>query len=89
MSLTVPVISSSSADNAKYTNLTAQNHELTAQNHELTAQQTILERRVGNLTGERDSLDWTVGVMLDFDNFPVSTYCPQKGEKLIVYSTLQ
>uniref|UniRef100_A0A8C3G059 C-type lectin domain-containing protein n=1 Tax=Cyclopterus lumpus TaxID=8103 RepID=A0A8C3G059_CYCLU len=55
-----------------------ENINLTAQNLQMWTEKTDLERRAEELTKERDRLSWTVGVILDFENFPVNSHCPQK-----------
>ncbi|KAM6935592.1 C-type lectin domain family 4 member E-like [Lycodopsis pacificus] len=55
-----------------------ENINLTAQNLQLWTEKTNLERQTEELTRERDGLNWTVGVILEYDNFPVNTHCPQK-----------
>ncbi|XP_068425879.1 asialoglycoprotein receptor 2-like [Clinocottus analis] len=55
-----------------------ENINLTAQNRQMWTEMTNLERQTEELTRERDKLNWTVGVILDFENFPVNTHCPQK-----------
>lgn len=57
-------------------------NNLTAQNQQLWAEKTSLERRTEELTRERDALNWTVGVILEYDNFSVNSYCSQKGENV-------
>ncbi|XP_042372821.1 CD209 antigen-like, partial [Plectropomus leopardus] len=51
---------------------------LTAQNLQLKTEKSDLERRTEELIRERDGLNWTVGVILEYENFPVKTYCSQK-----------
>ncbi|XP_071326252.1 C-type lectin domain family 4 member A-like [Trachinotus anak] len=55
-----------------------ENMILTAQNLLLTEEKTDLERQTEELTRERDRLNWTISVVLEYDNFPVNEYCPQK-----------
>ncbi|XP_023262968.1 C-type lectin domain family 4 member G-like [Seriola lalandi dorsalis] len=54
------------------------NMTLTARNLLLTKKKTDLERQTDELTRERDGLNWTIRVILEHENFPVNTYCPQK-----------
>uniref|UniRef100_UPI003AAB8FFC C-type lectin domain family 7 member A n=1 Tax=Centroberyx gerrardi TaxID=166262 RepID=UPI003AAB8FFC len=51
---------------------------LTTQNLQLRTEKTDLERQTDKLSRERDALNWTVGVILEFDNFPVNRLCSQK-----------
>ncbi|KAG7216535.1 hypothetical protein INR49_002022, partial [Caranx melampygus] len=55
-----------------------ENMTLTAQNLLLTKEKAELERDTQELTRERDQLNWTIGVILKYDSFPVNTRCPQK-----------
>ena len=58
-----------------------ENSNLTARNLQLWTEKTDLERRNGELTRERDRLNWTIGVILEHKDFPVERHCPQKGER--------
>uniref|UniRef100_A0A667WHY0 C-type lectin domain-containing protein n=2 Tax=Myripristis murdjan TaxID=586833 RepID=A0A667WHY0_9TELE len=60
---------------------------LTAQNVELRTEGTVLQRRIGELSREKeelnranDGLNWTLGVIFGSDSFPVKKYCPQRGQ---------
>uniref|UniRef100_A0A8C9X621 C-type lectin domain-containing protein n=1 Tax=Sander lucioperca TaxID=283035 RepID=A0A8C9X621_SANLU len=55
-----------------------ENINLTAQTQQLWTEKTDLERQTEELTRERDRLNWTVGVIMEYQNFPVNAYCPQK-----------
>ncbi|XP_053183217.1 C-type lectin domain family 4 member M-like [Scomber japonicus] len=55
-----------------------ENTNLTAQNQQLWTEKTDLERRTEELTRDRDGLNWTMGAILEYENFPVKTHCPQK-----------
>ncbi|XP_061574519.1 C-type lectin domain family 4 member M-like [Cololabis saira] len=55
-----------------------QNSTLVAQNLQLWAEKASLQRRMEELTRERGRLNWTLGVILEYDNFPVKEHCPQK-----------
>ncbi|XP_074508866.1 low affinity immunoglobulin epsilon Fc receptor-like [Sebastes fasciatus] len=55
-----------------------ENINLTAQNLQLWTEKTDMERQTEELTRQRDGLNWTVGVILEYENFPVNTHCPQK-----------
>ncbi|XP_026226134.1 NKG2-A/NKG2-B type II integral membrane protein-like isoform X2 [Anabas testudineus] len=37
-----------------------------------------LKRQKQELIRERDRLNWTIRVILEYENFPVNNYCPQK-----------
>lgn len=63
-----------------------ENINLTAQNLQLWTQKTDLERRTEELTREKDGLNWTMGVILEYENFPVNTHCPQRGENILSFS---
>ncbi|XP_033968620.1 CD209 antigen-like [Trematomus bernacchii] len=53
-------------------------NNLMAQNLQLRTEMTDLERRGEELTRERDQLNWTLGVIMEYQDFPVKTLCPQK-----------
>nr|XP_046254655.1 C-type lectin domain family 12 member B-like isoform X2 [Scatophagus argus] len=55
-----------------------ENTNLTAQNLLLWREKTGLERQIEDLTKEKDGLNWTIGVILEYENFAVNTHCPQK-----------
>uniref|UniRef100_UPI003AAC4917 C-type lectin domain family 7 member A-like n=1 Tax=Centroberyx gerrardi TaxID=166262 RepID=UPI003AAC4917 len=55
-------------------------NNLTTQNLQLRTERTSLERQTEELSREKDSLNWTLGVIFEFDNFPVNKYCSQKAE---------
>ena len=57
-----------------------QNDNLTAQNLQLWTEKSDLERQMGELIRERDGLNWTVGVILEYENFPVNLFCLKKGD---------
>ncbi|KAM9308969.1 CD209 antigen-like protein C isoform 2-T2 [Pholidichthys leucotaenia] len=44
----------------------------------LTSMKISSERRSEELSRDRDQLNWTIGVILDYETFPVQTHCPQK-----------
>lgn len=54
--------------------------ELKRTQSDLTEQIGRLEREAGELSGERDRLNWTMGVILEHQNFPVAFRCPNRGE---------
>ncbi|XP_035768412.1 killer cell lectin-like receptor subfamily B member 1B allele C [Neolamprologus brichardi] len=53
---------------------------ITAQNLQLMTQKTSSERRTAELTRLRDQLNWTIGVIMEYQEFSVEKHCPQKGE---------
>ncbi|XP_045899616.1 C-type lectin domain family 4 member M-like isoform X1 [Micropterus dolomieu] len=55
-----------------------ENINLTAMNQQLWTEKTDLEKQTAELTREKDGLNWTIGVILEYKNFPVNTHCPQK-----------
>lgn len=54
--------------------------DLTEQIGRLQGVHVRLEREAGELSGERDRLNWTLGVILEHQNFPVAFRCPNRGE---------
>lgn len=58
-----------------------ENVRLMAQNLLLWKEKTNFERQTEELTRQRDGLNWTMSVILEYEYFPVNTHCPQKGEK--------
>ncbi|XP_041799191.1 C-type lectin domain family 4 member A-like [Chelmon rostratus] len=52
--------------------------DLTEQNLQLWAEKADLQRQTDELNREKDGLRWTIGVIMEYDNFPVNTHCPQK-----------
>ncbi|XP_068616569.1 CD209 antigen-like protein C [Brachionichthys hirsutus] len=51
---------------------------LTARNLQLRKEKADLERRTEELTRGKDRLNWTIGAILEYENFPVQTRCPEK-----------
>ncbi|KAM9353543.1 C-type lectin domain family 12 member B-like [Symphorus nematophorus] len=51
---------------------------LTAENEKLITERSTLERQAEELSRDRDNLNWTLGVILKFNDFPVNEYCPDK-----------
>ncbi|MED6267883.1 hypothetical protein CHARACLAT_016603 [Characodon lateralis] len=51
---------------------------LTKKNLKLQAVKAALERRTAELNQDRNRLNWTIGVILQYDNFPVTEHCPHK-----------
>lgn len=54
--------------------------DLTEQMERLQEVQVHLEREAVELSEERDQLNWTLGVILQYQNFPVASHCPNRGE---------
>lgn len=48
---------------------------------ELTDVKIILKRNVEKLSRVVDNVNWTLGVILKFNNFPVNLYCPNKSKR--------
>ncbi|XP_060936941.1 CD302 antigen-like [Limanda limanda] len=63
------------------TSLTSERHmqNAAAQNLQLQQEKNDLERRSEELSRERDGLNWTMEVILQYQTFPVATHCPEKG----------
>ncbi|KAI9532145.1 hypothetical protein NQZ68_034350 [Dissostichus eleginoides] len=53
-------------------------NNLMAENVQLRTEMTDLKRRGEELTRERDQLNWTLGVIMEYQDLPVKTLCPQK-----------
>ncbi|XP_041649919.1 natural killer cells antigen CD94-like [Cheilinus undulatus] len=53
-------------------------NNLTAQNQQLWSEKADLQRKTQELTREKEGLSWTLGVILEHNNFPVDQHCPQK-----------
>ncbi|KAM7383038.1 hypothetical protein PAMP_002725 [Pampus punctatissimus] len=51
---------------------------LSAENQQLIMQRSILENETEELRRDKDSLNWTLGVILKYKTFPVNDYCPEK-----------
>ncbi|CAK6958933.1 natural killer cells antigen CD94-like [Scomber scombrus] len=49
-----------------------------AENQQLIMQMSILENNTEELRRDRDNLNWTLGVILNFNTFPVNERCPDK-----------
>lgn len=54
--------------------------DLTAEYQRLAVEKEISDNKTEELRRERDNLNWTLEVILKFDNFPVNDYCPNKRE---------
>ncbi|KAK5612671.1 hypothetical protein CRENBAI_009080 [Crenichthys baileyi] len=52
--------------------------DLTTENKQLMVERTMMEYQTKELSRVRDDLNWTLGVILTFDNFPVKDFCPDK-----------
>ncbi|XP_061574518.1 uncharacterized protein LOC133441140 isoform X3 [Cololabis saira] len=52
--------------------------DLRAENEEMEKRNGILMNETEQLSGERARLNWTLGVILTFNNFPVKAFCPEK-----------
>ncbi|XP_060936945.1 C-type lectin domain family 12 member B-like [Limanda limanda] len=63
------------------TSLSSERHmqNAAAQNLQLRQEKNDLERRSKELSRERDGLNWTMEVILQYQTFPVATHCPEKG----------
>lgn len=79
------MVSSLTAVNTVMSEQYRENTNLTAQNLQLWTEKIDLERRTEELTRERDGLNWTMGVILEYEYFPVNNLCPQKGENIIYF----
>lgn len=54
--------------------------DLMAEREKLTDAKVILKRNVEKLSRVVENVNWTLGVILKFNNFPVNQYCPNKSE---------
>ncbi|XP_035485747.1 uncharacterized protein LOC118306781 isoform X6 [Scophthalmus maximus] len=52
---------------------------LKKENEQLVMERSILENRTEELTRVRDDLNWTLEVIMKFDSFPVTDFCPDKN----------
>ncbi|XP_076006414.1 oxidized low-density lipoprotein receptor 1-like [Genypterus blacodes] len=52
--------------------------ELTGQKEQLSSQKAEAEQQREEFRGERDQMTWMLNTILEFNNFPVSGFCPQK-----------
>ncbi|KAM4580397.1 C-type lectin domain family 7 member A-like [Odontesthes bonariensis] len=52
-----------------------QEANLSAENQQLM---DVLKNRTEHLNRQKDDLNWTLGVILTFDSFPVNQFCPDK-----------
>lgn len=64
--------------NAEMSEQLRENQNLTAVNHQLWKEMSDLERQTEELSRERDGLNWTIGVIMEYESFPVNIYCPHK-----------
>lgn len=58
-------------------------NNLMAENLQLGTEITDLKRQREELTRERDQLNWTLGVIMEYQDLPVKTLCPQKGKHMV------
>lgn len=56
------------------------NSDLMTEREKLTDVKNILKGNVEKLSRDVDNVNWTLGVILKFDNFPVNKYCPDKSK---------
>ncbi|XP_021170069.2 C-type lectin domain family 4 member A isoform X2 [Fundulus heteroclitus] len=61
-----------------YQNEQRQSSLLTQQNLKLQGETTALKRQTAELHRDREQLNWTIGVILEYNNFPVTEHCPDK-----------
>uniref|UniRef100_A0A8D3B128 C-type lectin domain-containing protein n=2 Tax=Scophthalmus maximus TaxID=52904 RepID=A0A8D3B128_SCOMX len=54
------------------------NISLTVDHLLLWKEKTDFERLTEKLARQRDGLNWTIGVIMEYESFPVHTHCPQK-----------
>ncbi|XP_060905961.1 C-type lectin domain family 4 member M-like [Labrus mixtus] len=52
-------------------------NNLTALSQQLWSEKDDLQRKTQELTRERDGLNWTLGVIMEYETFPVNTFCLQ------------
>ncbi|XP_041844292.1 asialoglycoprotein receptor 2-like isoform X4 [Melanotaenia boesemani] len=58
--------------------LMMEKRRLLNQTEQLTMEKRRLENQTEQLSRDRDDLNWTLGVILTFNNFPVNEFCPNK-----------
>ena len=63
--------------------LTADNRVLKNQTDLMMVEIEILENQTKHLNRQKDDLNWTLGVILTFENFPVMDFCPDKSKYII------
>ncbi|RVE63227.1 hypothetical protein OJAV_G00165340 [Oryzias javanicus] len=51
---------------------------LMVQNQHLQTEKAALQSRMQNLSRDRDRMNWTITVIMDYQNFPVTELCPHK-----------
>lgn len=61
-------------------NLRAQIIDLGVENEKLDGFNFFMKANVEKATTMADNLNWTLNVILSFNEFPVNTYCPDKSE---------
>lgn len=52
----------------------------TAEIQQLMTERSVLERETEELSRTADNLNWTLGVIMKYDKFPVSEFCPEKSK---------
>ncbi|XP_073340779.1 C-type lectin domain family 4 member G-like [Pagrus major] len=57
---------------------TANLSNLTAEYQQLMTEKSILERQTEELSRAADNLNWTLGVIRKYNNFPVLEFCPEE-----------
>lgn len=62
------------------TRQTATLSNLTAENQQLMTERSVLARETEELSRTAGNLNWTLGVIMKYDKFPVSEFCPEKSE---------
>ncbi|KAK5598429.1 hypothetical protein CRENBAI_011354 [Crenichthys baileyi] len=58
--------------------LLMEKRSLSEQTKQLMETTRILENQTAELRKEKDNLNWTLEVILTFENFPVKDFCPQR-----------
>lgn len=61
-------------------NQRAQIIDLGVENEKLDGVNFIMKANIEKMTTLADNLNWTLNVILSFDNFPVDAFCPDKSE---------
>lgn len=62
--------------------------DLTERIERLQEVQVRLEREAGELSRERDRLNLTLGAILEYQTFPVASWCPHRGEVGLILSSV-
>lgn len=66
-------------------NQRAQIIDLGVENEKLDGVNFIMKANIEKMTTLADNLNWTLNVILSFDNFPVDAFCPDKSECIREY----